>query len=364
MTKENISVVFIGTYRESEILSGPEKVCKRIFEEYTKIQETMFIGYFQDGRKYNYLKKLFGYEEVASVNGSKVLILGVISMLYSLIKSQPSVIHILCFNRFVIFLYLLKMFYKVNILYTLNGIIKHENKYYNKEPYFSVLKNIIVENVIIYFSDRIFYLSEFSKYILNKYYSPNKCKMSKSLNGLDDCFIMQNNAGFLEKEPGSLLFIGNIDQIEKGFDKLFAALENSGLKYKLYIIDSYEKIKRFNTINNVDVFITNKMTPKEMVRFMNNIQTLIVPSEYDTFNISALEAASCGLFPILTIQTGSSEIIENYYDCILYDSEDNDSLKLILGNVIPKHKQKLSKNSLLKLSWQNVLLEYYIPYYA
>ena len=57
-----MKVIFIGTYNESEILSGPEKVCKRVFEEYSKIDDTIFIQYFQDGRKYSYFKKLFGYE--------------------------------------------------------------------------------------------------------------------------------------------------------------------------------------------------------------------------------------------------------------------------------------------------------------
>jgi len=64
-----MKIVYIGRYNESEILTGPEKVAKRIFHNMTKINSNcVFVEYFFDGAKYNIWKKLFGKEKIADAN--------------------------------------------------------------------------------------------------------------------------------------------------------------------------------------------------------------------------------------------------------------------------------------------------------
>ena len=187
--ERNIKVVFAGTYNESEILTGPEKVCKRIFTEYTKTRQTLFIDYFRDGSKYGLFKKIFGYEKVTDVNKSQVHRLGIFRMLIRLFKLNPEIIHILSFERYTAFIFILKLFTRCKIYYTANGIIRHENKYYNKESVFSMVKNIIAESVIMYFSDIVFYLSDRSKNLILQYYRIDKLKLKTARNGLDDYFL-------------------------------------------------------------------------------------------------------------------------------------------------------------------------------
>ena len=95
-----MKVIYVGSFERGEILSGPGKVSKRVFEEYSKIDKTLFVCYFQDGKKYSYIKKLFGRKKITSVNGSDVIMFGIIRMLYEILKLKPKYIHILCFNRF------------------------------------------------------------------------------------------------------------------------------------------------------------------------------------------------------------------------------------------------------------------------
>jgi glycosyltransferase involved in cell wall biosynthesis len=245
----------------------------------------------------------------------------------------------------------------------MNGIIRHENKYYNKESVFTVLKNIFVENVLIYFSEKIFYLSDFSKTVLNLYYNPDNGKLIKTLNGLDDCFIKQELPALSEKEPNSVVFIGNIDQKEKGFDFLLGSLLMCGLKIKLYIIDSFEKVSRFPEYPNVEICIVDKMPPKQIVKFMKNKSIIAAPGEYDTFNISVLEAASCGLYPVLTPRTGVSEIIGDYFPASNFSYNDKVSLMKVLKRLICEPSQFYIYKDLNMLSWKNVVKNYYISHY-
>jgi len=358
-----MKIVYVGSYNTNDIMTGPEKVSRRVFEEYSKTDKTIFLHYFQDGRKYSYHKKLIGYEETDSINGSKVLKLGIFRMIYTVLKLNPEIIHVLCYNRFVIFLFLLKIFSRVKIYYTMNGIIRHENKYYNKESIFTVLKNIFTENVLIYFSEKIFYLSDFSKNILNIYYNPDNGKLIKAVNGLDDCFIKQKYNALSEKEPNSVVFIGNIDQKEKGFDFLLGSLLMCGIKIKLYIIDSFEKINRFQDYPNVEICIVNKMPPEQMVKFLKNKNIIVAPGEYDTFNISVLEAASCGLYPVLTPRTGVSEIIGYYFPALKFSCNDKVSLIKILKKIICEPSQFYFYKDLDILSWNNVVKNYYVSHY-
>lgn len=356
-------VIYIGTYNTDEILSGPEKVSKRIFEEYSKIDKTLFVDYFHDGRKFGYFKKLFGYEKTADVNGSEVLRLGIFRMLYRIIRIKPDVIHILCFKRFVLFLYLLKIFLRVNIFYTLNGIIRQENKYFNKEPVFTVIKNRITENVIVYFSDRIFYLSEYSKSILYRYYSPDNTKLSKVINGLDDCFLEKGNKDHLSRENNSVIFIGNVEQKEKGFDFLCRSIKNCNAKIKLYIIDSADRIINVKEYANAEVKIVDKMTPVNMIEFLKDKRIVVTPSEHDTFSISTLEAISCGLYPVLTGQTGISEIIGKYTNVSVVNYGDGLKLADVLSDLISSETSNDINTDLKEFSWNNVLQNYYLSYY-
>jgi len=356
-------VIYIGTYNTNEILSGPEKVSKRIFEEYSKTDRTLFVHYFQDGRKFGYFRKLFGYEKTADVNGREVLRLGLFRMLYNIFRQKPDVIHILCYNRFVLFLYLLKIFSRVKIFYTLNGIIRHENKYFNKEPLFNVIKNRITENVIVYFSDRIFYLSEFSKNILYLYYSPDNTKISKAINGLDDCFLEKENNGHSLREFNSVVFIGNTDKKEKGFDFLYSAIKNCNIKIKLYVIDSADRINSVKENVNVEVKFVDKLSPVNMIEFLKNKRIIVTPSEYDTFSISTLEAISCGLYPVLTEQTGISEIIGKYTNISVVNYGDSTKFADVLSSLISSETSYDVNTDLKEFSWSKVLQNYYLSYY-
>ncbi len=358
-----MKVIFAGSFNESEIMAGPEKVSKRIFEEYSKIDKTLFICYYQDGKKYGYFTKLFGCRKITTVNDSDVLMLGIIRMLYVILKLKPKIIHIPDYNRFVVFLYLLKLFSGIKIFYTLNGIVRHENKYFIKESRYSVIKNKFAEKIIIYKSDRIFYLSEFSRNMLYKYYSPDILKLSKVINGLDNCFLDFAKTQKTEKDNNSIVFIGNIDREDKGFRFLYEVLSKFEINTRLFIIDSLSKKDRYKSLTNLSITVTNKMTPVEMVEYFKDKRIIVSASKYDQFPISIIEAISCGLYPVLTKQTGLSEMIGEYVSVSTFDYGDENSLKSILADVLDGNLVFKVKTDLDRLSWKNIFEKYYLKFY-
>lgn len=359
--KENIKVLYLGAYNKSEILPGPHKVAKRIFEQYSRNNKTMFVNYFQDGSKYSLFQKLFGYSLVDTVNGSHVILMGIFTLMFYFIKLRPRIVHLLNYERFVIFVVFLKIFLRFKLFYTVNGIIVHENKYYNTDTRITVVKNKIVEYVLINSCDIIFVLSELSIKILNKYYSADKNIIVKVFNGLDDIFLELPSLANVNIDKNSIVFIGDVDGKQKGFNYLLNVLEKIEFEVKMYVIDSKtksDKIKCFN--KNVKIYIENKLTPIDLKIFLQNKNVIISPSEYDNFNISVLEAISCGLQPILTNQTGIAEHICKNIDCMSYNYYDEGKLYSLLKSVIIEKEitRNVKSDYLRSFSWQSVMKEY------
>lgn len=360
--ERNIKVVFAGTYNESEILTGPEKVCKRIFTEYTKTRQTLFIDYFRDGSKYGSFKKIFGYEKVTEVNKSQVHRLGIFRMLIRLFKLNPEIIHILSFERYTVFIFILKLFTRCKIYYTANGIIRNENKYYNKESVFSMVKNIIAESVIMYFSDIVFYLSDRSKNLILQYYRIDKLKLKTARNGLDDCFLNLPDE-YAEKEINSIVFIGDLDRKEKGGDFLLDALSRVDLSFNLYIVTDNKSLSDYQINNLSKVIFISKLKPVDLAYFLVNKNIIVASGEYDQFNIALLEGISCGMYPVLTLQTGISEVVSSIVKCSFVEYGDTEKLSGIISSLINNKVTLNSKPDLGAFSWENVFKKHYLKYY-
>lgn len=360
--ERNIKVVFAGSYNESEILTGPEKICKRIFTEYSKTQQTLFIDYFRDGSEYGLFKKLFGCEEIAEVNKSQVLRLGIFRMLIRLFKLHPEIIHILSFERYTAFVFILKLFTRCKIYYTANGIIRHENKYYNKESLYSVIKNVITESAIMYLGDIVFYLSERSKEIILHYYRINKFKLKPARNGLDECFLKLPDE-YPEKEINSIVFIGDFKRKEKGGGFLSDALSLVDLGFTLYVVSDEKSLSGYRFNNSSKVVFVEKLKPEELAQFLVNKNIIAATGEYDQFNIAVLEAIACGMYPVLTLQTGISEIISQFAECSIVDYSDTEKLSGIVSSLISNKVTLNSRHDLSSFSWENVFKKHYLKYY-
>ena len=100
MSIDKLKIIFAGDYNPDEILTGPEKVAKRVFANLNLQTESAFVEYFTDGTKYSVWQKLFGKEEIQVTDNAKVLRLGLFRTILFVFQFKPKIVHIISYQRF------------------------------------------------------------------------------------------------------------------------------------------------------------------------------------------------------------------------------------------------------------------------
>jgi glycosyltransferase involved in cell wall biosynthesis len=358
-----MNIVYIGRYNKNDILSGPEKVARRIFDNISKKRNSVFIEYFFDGNNYGIFKKLFGKEIVDSINESNIYRMGIIAIFFCLLKIRPKIIHIITFERFALVCFIYKIFLRVKIIYNVHGVLVHENKELGLQKRFYNFKDKIVEKIIIKYSDILLLLSAETKIILEKYCRIKENKIKYIKNGVDSEY---HNAGinkiYSEKSILKIVFIADIRRKEKGYEFLKNSLEKIENNIELYIIDRKENILSFKN-KLICVFCFDKMSSVELANLLINKDVFISASFYEPFSISSVECMSAGLIPVLTKETGASELIVEGVNGYLYNYNDSDKLIKILSefSINTELRKKVSGEAMKifnVLDWEKISNDY------
>ena len=358
-----MKVLFTGRYNESEILSGPEKVSKRIFHEYIKSNPSVFAEYFFDGREYSFIKKIYGSYVIAKFGESKVLRLGLVKLFRLLFTHKPSTIHIISYERFSLICFLYKFFAKVNIVYTVHGIISYENEKLKNSGSFHYYKDRFCEYVFLNYSDKLIFLSDTSLLNAGKYYKIDNSRIKIIPNGIDEVFF---HTGIIKKNNYSenlkIVFIGEIERKEKGFDFMIDALNKTGINIELFVLGLNNSFD-INNFNNISLTFANKKNTEEFAQFLLDKDIYISSSYYEQFSISAVECMSAGLVPLVTKETGMSSFIDNVTNGFTFNYNDYKELadKILLLNSDREKLNLLSsgaKKIFNSLSWKNIFDQY------
>lgn len=362
-------MIFFGRYNENEILTGPEKVAKRIFGKISEKEKSVFIEYFFNGKKYGTFKKLFGSEVAVIVNGCEIKRLGVFSVLSFLIKAKPKVIHIISFERFALTAFLYKVFFRVKILYNVHGVMSYENEYVNKQSGYRNFKDKISEKIFLKYSDVIFLLSNNSKNYLDKFYKVKKERIFFIKNGIDKDFHIAGGQKLLnESDSLKLVFISNPFIKEKGFSLLKESLEMIEEKIELYIIDNKKNESNISFGNkNVKSFCVDKMPVKELAEFLVDKDVFISPGFYESFGLTSVECMAAGLVPVLTKETGASGLITDGKNGFILDYGDKEKLCSIINQLTqnPELRKRVSSEAIKiydLLKWE-IIAEHYMNIY-
>src|SRR5260221_7328668 len=185
---DNPFIIYTGRYTEGEILSGPEKTAKRIFELHSKYFKTAFVQYFFDGSRYGIFKKLFGKESKQINNNAVLYTVGLFRYSFLLLSLKPDIIHIITFERFAVLTFFARMLRKFKVIYNSHGVIAYENEKIKKSGYFYSLKDKFCERRFLKKADKIILPGESTFYVLTKYYSIEKRKLEIVPNGIDGVF--------------------------------------------------------------------------------------------------------------------------------------------------------------------------------
>ncbi|HEX2786711.1 MAG TPA: glycosyltransferase [Ignavibacteria bacterium] len=362
LNRNKTEVIFAGTFNPQEKLSGSEKVAKRIFEAYTKNHQSVFIDYFLDGKKYGIIKKLFGHELVQEVNGSPVLKTGIFKLILTVLKCRPRIIHLITYERFYSILFFLRPLFRYKIIYNVHGIRIYENEINGSSISTSLKhKDKTCEKLIFKRSDKLLFLSQNSFNLASKYYQLNKAKTQFIKNGVDEIFHKISVNKNFKNNVLKIVFVGEVINKLKGFDFLLNALRKLNFSVELYVISD----SRIETSNSEKLILTfhKRMDTVDFANFLKDKTVYVSASKSDSFSITAVECMSAGLIPILTNQTGSSELIDNNVNGFAFNFNDENSLINILielnGNQELQNRiSSESKKIYNELSWTKVCESY------
>lgn len=368
-----LKIVFLGKYNQSEILTGPEKVAKRIFHESVKSYDnSLFIEfYFKKERKSNLWLRLFGKEVV----GERVLRFGHIRLFFFLVSQQPDIIHIVTFERFILFVFFYKILLKARIVSTLHGVIRYEyNLSLNKKSLWGKAKDYLLEYFMTTFSDKLIFVSELQYSIAYSYYKMREYNCQIIPNGIDGIFykskskasisdnlniVIRNRSGF------------DIDEV-KTLVKILSECDT--LKLRLFILtDKKNKIddERYLQDQGTQIYINvvTTMSTELLSRFLEDKHFFINAARYDTFSLFTVECMAAGVVPIVADSVGMKSYIKDGDNGFVYDNRRPELIKEIIQGINSgKYDfQKLSTNASKiynELQWENIARSYYDLYKA
>jgi len=329
------NIIFVGRFVESEILTGPEKFSKRIFENirsWVPSVTVLFIQYFFDGRKHSLREKMFGFLET-EYNGLKVYRAGLFSFYRLLKKLKPAIIHITVFERFAVIALLYSLLNRTKIVYTCNGVVRYENSELKKVSFLYRLKDSICERLLFRFSDTIVFPSGAAYELAKEYFDNVDIKGAVIPHGIDDIFVHASKNPVQSFETGKKLkavFIYKNELNASGLNFLKDLLKAAGSKFTLYIICQ-------NDINfkgiNADITLIKPMNTYDLAEFYRDKDIFLSLNEYDTFSISAIEAMASGVIPVVTNQTGMSIFITNEINGYKIEFGDTTTLTEVIGKL-------------------------------
>lgn len=251
--------------------------------------------------------------------------------------------------------YYLWIKYKIPYIVTLHGSDINLGMSKNPELYKKVLnkanKCIFVSKKLLEKAMSYKYNGENSVVIGNGYdpnifYPINKCQIRKELN-------------LYEKNYNYVGFVGNLKKIKRA-DKLpdiFKKISNEIPQTKFIVVgDGVLKKEIEDKTKDLDVIFTGKLPQKDVAKYMNAMDIMILPSRDEGFGAVIIEAQACGTAVVGSNAGGIPEAIgfERY---IVPDGENFEERfsKRIINILKGGYNSEELINRAKKYTWENIV---------
>ncbi|MFB2623665.1 glycosyltransferase family 4 protein [Methanothermobacter marburgensis] len=158
---------------------------------------------------------------------------------------------------------------------------------------------------LISFVDHIIAVSEMNKRFASDYFDSTNISVVNAF-GVNVSFDINCRI-----DTSNILFIGDHRISDKRFDNLVEALnllnKDKEGKFRLYLIGSCCDVveEDFNWLHKVGF-------TKHPEEYFSECSIYVHPAEFDPFPVSVLEAMSAGIIPIITENTGQSDVLKKH----------------------------------------------------
>jgi glycosyltransferase involved in cell wall biosynthesis len=316
-------VIFVGAYSVDEVVLAPIKVGRELFNHLSrKGVNSVYLSYFDDGSKYKRIKKFFGFEKISD----RVYRCGILPFILFTIKFKPDLVQIVTPGAYYLLLYPLKSFLKLKVAYLSHSIISYYLKNLLNINCYQKLRLYLIEKIVFKYSDLLQMLSETEAKFVTRYLKVKTNKIRIVDNGINTLGFRKN---YNERsELIKIICIGSIIRKEKSFDLLFQAISKIKNPILLSLYD-YEEQKNanFELPSNVQINFGKPLNEIELRKEFCKNDLFIIPSRYETFSLSLLEAMETGILFISTDRVGLTSRFPESFNRFLVPYGNAEKLK-------------------------------------
>lgn len=348
-------VAFIGRYREGDIFSGPEKVARRLFEQF-QIQpgvETAFFTYFFDGNTASISSKFRG---AARRDDAPVHTVGLARFPAALASFQPDILLVATFERFVAVPVLWARLRGIPVLYIVHGVVRRENALWRKNaPWSMRVKDALVEKLVYALVSRCICVSPHIRDIAAREYGLDH-NAPVIPNGVDPLFFDVARAETPYSggvPPLKIAFAGDVSRVEKGWGFFRAAL---ALMRHPAAVSVLGPAPDENGLSSVRVCVADFLAQHPLARWLASHDCFVCASSFESFSIATAEAMAAGLPVVVTAESGISSCIHDSQNGILIRYGDArglaDALDTLAANPgLRADLGRAAKNTVRHLAW-------------
>jgi glycosyltransferase involved in cell wall biosynthesis len=300
----------------------------------------------------NSFSVLFDSLKICNTNNGRIISGGVIPFLRHLALERYDIIHLILTRNYMVIVTLFSFLYKSKILVTF-----HDTLIFPSAPKLNLkeIKLFIVKWMLFKTSNILFIYNENDLKIFSEKYPKKKVVLIK--NGVEEIFFDSKNDGM---NKSIILFSGGRKNSYKGYEFLINALKKTHHKFQLLTCGYGDDP---NSIENS----LGELSLEKFRKILTEIGVLVIPSSYDSFNITALESMASGTPVIMTTRCGVSKYIKNGEGCFIINYGDEESFaqkidSLIHDTILWDNMSQVARIIALKFLWSAVILDYKIYY--
>lgn len=304
-------LILAGRYRPGEILTGPEKSAKRLFEEQLRSGgDAAFVEYIGRGEAAGPGKKLFGQSRV-DAGGASIERKGVFPIIRLARGKSPGIIHVLLFDRAAMLYALCRRREGFRLIYTVHGVVRHEETAIPRRMSRALRgKDRLAERMLFRRADRLVFVSERARETALRYYPVDPARSAVIPNGVDAVFARIARHPREQGAPLRIVLHGSPGRPETRFDILLASMAGVPGPIEIFLLHDDAPSSPRRLPEHVRLTELRRMPAGELARFYADKDVICSLKSYDTFSIATAEGMAAGLIPIVTEQTGFARFIE------------------------------------------------------
>ncbi len=299
-----MKICLLGEYSSRQWCgSATNKVQHNILKELSKTNSVVLYELPNTKSK---LEKLFRYLSITRTNEGIIISGGIISLALHIILKQYDIIHLVVIRRYMLLLLPVLILNSTKVIITIHDTIGfRENK---------INQDYFIKRILLCCCRMAFVYSDSDFDLISRYKTPGEIK--KINNGVDLSFYRSKK----EFHPSRIItFAGGLGNSYKGLHFLESSLPGINENIELQICGE----------NKYNLHHTKYLGELDRNEFLDQLRAsyiVVIPSRYESFSMTALEAMAAGIPIIITTGCGISSRLIHQYDALIIKYGDSQAL--------------------------------------